>query len=286
MPLSTSDPYYRAEVTPSSIDAIGDALCSAYGVGADHFGCKGNTSHVSGYHRSRRWILKSPDSVHGTSDYSIQLSTDLGGDWNDCSAFDFTPASWGSTDNRAKMRVLTARLIDACKAHDPRVAHLREVAGTLDGSTVVTWDCSRNAFKTPFDRSHLDHVHSSIYRSYAGANHSGIIAVMLGQASSTKESDMFVRSAASGGVFIGGGRALTGAEWNTVPADRKVIDATCATDGAVRELFAAPIDVAALAAALAPLLGDDIDEATVVAALQSPAGQAALTGAANVAEDS
>lgn len=48
----------------------------------------------------------------------------------------------------------------------------------------------------------------------------------------------------------------------------------------------ATIDVNALAAALAPLLGDSVSEADVVAALQSPAGQAALVQAGNVTEDS
>jgi hypothetical protein len=57
-------------------------------------------------------------------------------------------------------------------------------------------------------------------------------------------------------------------------------------DAIVASGVPAAVDVAGLAAALAPLLGDEIDEATVVAALESPAGQAALTGAANVAEDS
>jgi hypothetical protein len=49
---------------------------------------------------------------------------------------------------------------------------------------------------------------------------------------------------------------------------------------------AAPIDTAALAAALAPLLGPEIDASAVLGVLESPEGQAALVGAANRAEDS
>lgn len=49
---------------------------------------------------------------------------------------------------------------------------------------------------------------------------------------------------------------------------------------------AAPVDTAALAAALAPLLGPEIDASAVLGVLESPEGQAALTGAANRAEDS
>ena len=52
------------------------------------------------------------------------------------------------------------------------------------------------------------------------------------------------------------------------------------------EAKASPIDVAALAAALAPLLGANVDAAAVLAALESPEGQAALAKAANTAEDS
>jgi hypothetical protein len=46
----------------------------------------------------------------------------------------------------------------------------------------------------------------------------------------------------------------------------------------------APVDVAALATALAPLL--NVDESALVEALQSDAGQAAIIGAVNKAEDS
>jgi hypothetical protein len=179
MALDPSDPYYRAELISPAIAAMEHPLCDAYGVGLGNFGSKGNTVHTSGYHRSRNWVLHSPDSAHGSRDYSVQLAADNGNP-DDVAAFDFTPGVWGSADNRSKMKTLTQRLLTACQAHDPRVANLREFAGTLDGSNVVTWDCSRNAFKTPFDSSHLDHVHGSIYRSKTRADHSGIVSVMLG----------------------------------------------------------------------------------------------------------
>jgi hypothetical protein len=179
MPLDPSDPYYRAELISPSIAAMEHPLCDAFGVGLGNFGSKGNTVHTSGYHRSRNWVLHSPDSAHGSRDYSVLLAADNGNP-DDVAALDFTPGSWGSADNRSKMKLITQRLLTACQAGDPRVANLREFAGTLDGSNVVTWDCSRNAFKTPFDSSHLDHVHGSIYRSKTRADHSGIVSVMLG----------------------------------------------------------------------------------------------------------
>jgi hypothetical protein len=180
MALDPSDPYYVAELISPTIAAMEKPLCDGFAVGFANFGSKGNTVHLSGYHRSRNWILHSPDSAHGAGDYSVQLAADNGND-DDVAAFDFTPGVWGSADNRSKMRLITRRLLDACQAHDPRVAELREFAGTLDGENVITWDCSRNAFKTPFDSSHLDHLHGSIYRSKTRADHSGIVSVILGE---------------------------------------------------------------------------------------------------------
>src|SRR5262245_25402221 len=151
MPISPTDPYYRREVVPASLHAIGAPLCAAYGVGADSFGDKGNLSHFYGYHRSRDFILHSPSSSRGKDDYSIQLGADKGGDDYWVSAFDFTPGVWGTADNRAKMQTLTLRLLNASRVRDPRVAELREFAGTLDGKSVVTFDLTTMSFKAPFD---------------------------------------------------------------------------------------------------------------------------------------
>lgn len=180
MPLSPSDPYYVAEITPASIAAMERPLCSAFGVGLDAFGAKGNTVHTSGYHRSRQWILNSPDSRYGSSDYSVTQALDKSGDQRWVSAFDFTPGVWGSADNRAKMRQITGRVYAAAKARDPRLSDLREFAGTLDGVNVVTFNCSDGAARSPFDSSHLDHCHGSFWRSRAANDHSGVLEVLLG----------------------------------------------------------------------------------------------------------
>lgn len=178
MPLDPGDPHYRAEVIPASIDTLGRRLCTYYGVGLDHRGDRGNLIHTSGYHRSRAWILNSPDSAHGAGDYSIQLAVDKQGPQDDVSAEDFTPADWGTPDNRAKMRAMTKRAIEACQRNDPRMAAVREVAGTLDGSHVVTYDHARQQFKTPFDSSHLDHLHLSFFRGKARDDHTGVFEVL------------------------------------------------------------------------------------------------------------
>lgn len=209
MPLDPGDPYYRAELISPTIAAMEHPLCDAFGVGLGNFGSKGNEVHLSGYHRSRNWVLHSPDSAHGSRDYSVQLALDTtadgGGDGDDVAAFDFTPGVWGSSDNRAKMKLITQRLLAACQNHDPRVAALREFAGTLNGTSVVTWDCSRNAFKTPFDSSHLDHVHGSIYRTRTRWDHQGIVDVMLGKPDTSTIGDTNVATlyrAPNGGIVL------------------------------------------------------------------------------------
>ncbi len=267
MPLDPGDPYYRAELISPTIAAMEHPLCDAFGVGLGNFGSKGNENHLSGYHRSRNWILHSPDSAHGSGDYSVQLGLDRGNN-DDVAAFDFTPGVWGSSDNRAKMKVITRRVIEAMQAHDPRVANLREFAGTLDGSHVVTYDQSRNAFKTPFDSSHLDHGHGSIYRSKTRADHSGIVAVMLGE--DMAWTDQLV--------------ADTAYTLGIVPNNPHPLHVRLAgLEASVADL---KIQLLAISAALANLTPGNVDQAAVLAVLQSPEGQAALVQAANTAEDS
>ena len=180
MSINPNDGYYKAEQTSPQILAMRSQLCSAYGVALSNFGAKGNLNHDSGYHRSRSWVLRSPDSQYGARDYSVTLPADVGNP-DDVAAFDFTPGTWGTTDNRNKMIVITRRVIEAMQRHDPRVANLREFAGTLDGKAVVTYDQSRNAFKAPFDSSHRDHGHGSIYRTRTRWSQQGIVDVMLGR---------------------------------------------------------------------------------------------------------
>lgn len=180
MTISSTDRFYRAETTPASIGRLGVALRAAYARPPDAFGAKGNLAHSSGYHRSRAWILHSPDSRRGAADYSVQYTLDHGGSENDVSAFDFTPGVWGTTSNRQMMIELTGRVLTAARVRDPRLSSLREFAGTLDGRNVVTFNCADGSLKAPFDSSHLDHVHGSFWRGRAASDHAGILAVLLG----------------------------------------------------------------------------------------------------------
>lgn len=181
MALNPTDRYYRAEVVPSSIDDLGEGLCEAYDRPPEAFGAKGNLVHTYGYHRSRAWILNSPDSRYGVNDYSVRHANDKLGDSDSVSAFDFVPAEWGTKRNRQLMVEITTRVYVAAKARDPRLYALREFAGTIDGKTVITFNCADGSLKNPFDSSHVDHGHGSFWRRYAADHHGGVLAVMLGE---------------------------------------------------------------------------------------------------------
>jgi hypothetical protein len=200
MALSPTDPAYRAEVVPNSVDVLGKRLCVAYQRPAAAFGAKGNLTHYSGYHRSRRWILNSPDSRYGERDYSVLRDLDRGGDEDWVSAFDFTPGEWGSRRNRELMVELTGRVYAAAKARDPRVSVLREFSGTLDGKTVVTFNCADGSLKSPFDSSHLDHGHGSFWRARAADDHSGLLAVLIGGDDMSQQAESILAALASGGL--------------------------------------------------------------------------------------
>ena len=81
------------------------------------------------------------------------------------------------------MRAVTARLVSAAKAGDPRLRALREFGGTTDGVRTHGFDLStgRESFGE-WDDSHLWHVHLSVYRAYANdaATLSPIASVMVG----------------------------------------------------------------------------------------------------------
>jgi hypothetical protein len=187
MPIPISDRWYQSEYEPPEIMAMRAPLCLAYNRPNAAFGCRGDTEHYSGYHRSRSFIVNSPWSSQRLNDYSIQSTLDISeADWSRCCAFDFVPGAWGSVDNRNKMKAITRRFLEAAQERDPRLAALREIAGTLDGVNVARIRCSDGAILSPFDRSHLDHLHGSFWRSRARWNHSGIVQIMIGKENGMK----------------------------------------------------------------------------------------------------
>ncbi len=127
-------------------------------------GIVGNDRHRSGYHRSRNWLVANGHDA----DYSIQAADDRIGPGFACSALDVSfPTSL--------MKLYTTRMVKACEANDPRLYALREVLGTMDGSTVVGYNRvatgsgtrSKVGRVSSSDTSHLWHMHFSILRKYA-----------------------------------------------------------------------------------------------------------------------
>lgn len=291
MPLNPEDPYYQAEETPSSIKALGVGLCAAYRRPAAAFGAKGNKIHLYGYHRSRRWILNSPDSRYGSRDYSVIRILDQGGDPDLISAFDFTPGEWGTKQNRTLMVEITTRVYEAAKARDPRLFALREFAGTIDGKTVITFNCADGSLKDPFDSTHLDHGHGSIWRSYAAANHSGILAVMLGEPIPQRQRrlKMFIGQDDAGKRYW-----FNGVESREIPEDQRGHAVYLAQQIGAKGTGAEWIEGGYVRTGWYPELygpvrhlgNVEVAESTVVAALASDAGQAALVRAHETSEDS
>lgn len=117
-------------------------------------GIVGDTAHSFGYHLARHDLP--------ASDYSVQLPRDRLGPSDLASALDVTlPPDL--------MKTCTKRLVDAAKAHDPRLKALREFCGTLNGTDTYPWDLSTNQSEGvgTWDDSHLWHIHLSFYRQYA-----------------------------------------------------------------------------------------------------------------------
>jgi len=156
-----------AEYAPAAIRGLYD-LIKAGLPSAEMSGIVGDTAHTYGYHRCRH--------VVSGGDYSRQHSLDQQGDGWAASALDVKlPPD--------QMRAVTARLIGAAKAGDPRLRALREFGATTDGVRTHGFDLSngRESFGE-WDDSHLWHVHLSVYRAYANdaAALSPIAGVMVG----------------------------------------------------------------------------------------------------------
>jgi len=150
-------------------------------------GVVGNVAHTSGYHRSRNRLLE----LGKRDDYSIQATADKEGPGDACCGQD---VSWPL----AQMKLITQRVVDACKANDPRLYALREIIGTVDGTRVtvynrvatgsgsrsrvgvIIFDSSSSGWDSI--KSHLWHNHFSILRKYADDAEAckAIAAVVLG----------------------------------------------------------------------------------------------------------
>lgn len=157
-----------AEYAPKAITAC-FATVKRFIPSAQFSGVLGDSSHTYGYHRSR-------NALPG-NDYSVVQGIDRKGDGNAASALDisFPPAG---------MKLVTTRLIDAARRHDPRMQTLREFFGTVTGKTVTGLDVQTLKWVTS-DPSHLWHLHCSGHRAYVNdaAAWQRVAQVICGQGS-------------------------------------------------------------------------------------------------------
>lgn len=159
---------WELERAPESLALLQRQIKNAFGT--QNVWIKGDEAHTYGYHRSAATIRAYGDPA---SDYSIKLDLDRNADANWLAAIDIAVP-------QPQVIEISKRLHRAMKDHDPRVAQLREYYGTLDGKSVSGWDAPSHSFASS-DDSHLTHVHMSFYRSRAGVDHSGLLAVITGQ---------------------------------------------------------------------------------------------------------
>lgn len=161
---------WNAEFAPPNLNEFYVWLRVFYNQPANAIGGKGDNNHLRGYHRSRNWILNSAYSKYGTTDYSIQLELDKGGDGNWLAALDMT--------------VPAEQLYAACRRVDQAVRagllpEVREFYGTFDGKTVIGYDAAKGRPATS-DSSHLYHLHISFYRSMADVDHTVLYQIITG----------------------------------------------------------------------------------------------------------
>jgi hypothetical protein len=160
------------EFAPPSLAALGQGVRAALGLTATAIGIKGDQFHLSGYHRSRRWILTDPASEDGSGDYSVTHPLDQGGDQNWLAGLDITPKS-------VEQMIAVSMRLDAAMRAD-LLPNVREFYGNTNGDRIVDgWDDLTHRAATS-DDSHLWHVHISFYRSRAGNDHTDVLRVITG----------------------------------------------------------------------------------------------------------
>lgn len=146
---------------PDDLLAVRRYLMRITGLDAASLGIQGDPAHASsgGYHEGNDDLSRV--GRLGT-DYSKRESARDRPGTNAASALDIgdfvTP--------RVSLRSLTLGLVQAAQHGDPRMADVREIIHTPDGSTVRRWD--RLGIRSTGDSSHLYHTHLSFFRDSEG----------------------------------------------------------------------------------------------------------------------
>jgi len=162
---------WRDERTPDSLLALASQLVRHFGIPASAVGTRGDNNHLSGYHRSRRWIR---ESIYCTDRrYSVTRTPGnvSGGDGNHVAALDLS--------------LPTTQLMTVCRRLDAAVrsGQLEKVTewyGNVNGDQRVDgYDNIANVLSTS-DSSHLTHLHLSFDRGRVSEDHGDVFAILTG----------------------------------------------------------------------------------------------------------
>lgn len=166
-----TEEVYRDETIPVELAYLVRNIRNHYGLTGGAVGARGDNNHLSGYHRSRNWILGSKFATRrGYSVTDSPLNRRGGnGDW--ICAIDI------SVPDRI--------LLPMCKRLDAavRAGKLEKVAewyGNKDGDKRVDGYDNIDNEVASSDASHLWHLHISLIRSRANENHADLFAVLSG----------------------------------------------------------------------------------------------------------
>ena len=158
---------WRAQFTPPALNSLAVSLRTRYGRDGNSISSPGDNRHLSGAHRSRRWIRESRYCTNRT--YTVTYADDLAGDENWYAAIDIGLAT-------------QAELLEMCKRLDAavRAGLLEGIAawyGNIDGDQRVDGYDNILDRLASSDSSHLTHLHITFKRRYA--NDAALMARVL-----------------------------------------------------------------------------------------------------------
>jgi hypothetical protein len=166
-----SEPAWQAEFTPPSLRALRVRLAQHFAVPLANIGTRGNEFHLSGYHRSRRWIKQSAYCVSRTYSVSRTPGDRSGGSDDAVSAMDITLP-------RAQLLGMCQRLDVAVRAG--RLEKITEWYGNTDGDQRVDGYDNLSDRVASSDSSHLWHAHLSFDRGRVAEDHADLFAILTG----------------------------------------------------------------------------------------------------------
>lgn len=258
-----SESAWNEEFVPATLSALGCQVATHFAVPLTNIGTRGNVSHLSGYHRSRRWIKESAYCVSRTYSVSATRGDRAGGDSDAVSAMDIKLPAPGLYE-------VCHRVDDAMRAG--RLDKCTEWFGTFDGQRVTGWDNVSNQ-RTSSDSSHLFHLHLSFDRGRVAEDHADAYEILTGETMPLTNTDadlvvtrllsrMLGRSGPTVGVALQSGYQLVTQIAGKVDVDAAELAAI--TDAAKAGVLASADELVAAVVAALPagtLTRDDVEAA-------------------------